>query len=147
MQEICAHPHIFQKKILGLVLKVKNMLFDMISWYTMYPHEQHWSILFISICNAHPCILCKCTSVRLYMNTFHSCCAWILQCISLQFQFQCDQCNWPGWPSTNSVFNQILTFSEIIMWVVLTFYGWLPGCYTVARVVKTVPFHVHLWVL
>ncbi len=86
---------------------------------------------------------------HLYMNILHSRCAWILQCIPLQFQFQCDRCIWPEWPSTNSIFNQSLTFSEIRMRVVLTFCGWLPGCYTVARVVKNrvVSFHVHLRVL
>lgn len=110
-------------KILGLVLKVRNMLLDMTSLYIISPYKQHWSILLIPIWSAHPYISCKCTSVCLYMNISHSRRAWILQGIPLQFQFQCDRCNWPGWPSTN------------------------PGCYTVARVVKTVSFHVHLWVL
>ncbi len=80
---------------------------------------------------------------QFYMNILHSRCAWILQCIPLQFQFQCDRCIWPERPSTNSIFNQSLTFSEIRMRVVLTF-RWLPGWYTVARVVS---FHVHLRVL
>ncbi len=100
-----------------------------------------------------PCMIVYVTNNKepwtLYMNILHSRCAWILQCIPSQFQFQCDRCIWPEWPSTNSIFNQSLTFSEIRMRDVLTFCGWLPGCYTVARVVKTrvISFHVHLRVL